>query len=90
MYNETIKNEVLNRLKNIKGHVSGIERMVDENQTCSNILVQLSAVRASVEKLGMYILENNAVECLCSDFKDSKNDKEKIQQIVKQMITFLK
>lgn len=87
---ELVKTEVLNRLKNVKGHIAGIERMVEEGQGCSNILVQISAIRASIEKIGIFILENNAMECLCNDLDEQAPDKEKIERVVKQMITFLK
>jgi DNA-binding FrmR family transcriptional regulator len=89
MKNKQAKAEVLLRLKNIKGHIAGIERMVEEDQTCSNVLIQLSAIRASVEKVGIYILENNAVECLTNS-KQNPEDKEKVEQVVKQILTFLK
>lgn len=89
MENKQAKTEVLARLKNIKGHIAGIERMVEEDQTCGSILIQLSAIRASVEKVGIYILENNAVECLTNS-KQNPEDKEKVEQVVKQMLTFLK
>lgn len=89
MENKQAKIEVLARLKNIKGHIAGIERMVEEDQTCGNVLIQLSAIRASVEKVGIYILENNAVECL-SNSKQSLADKQKVEQVVKQILTFLK
>lgn len=90
MANQVVKTEVLTRLKNVKGHIAGIERMVEEEQACSNILIQLSAVRAAVEKIGIYILENNAVDCLCSDLDEKPVDKERVEQIVKQILTFLK
>lgn len=89
MENQQAKLDVLARLKNIKGHITGIERMVEENQPCANVLVQLSAIRASVEKVGIYILENNAVECLTNS-QQSQEDKEKVEQVVKQILTFLK
>lgn len=89
MENQQARLEVLARLKNIKGHVAGIERMVEENQPCANVLVQLSAIRASVEKVGIYILENNAVECLTNS-QQNLEDKEKVEQVVKQILTFLK
>ncbi len=89
MADASTQTEVLNRLKNVKGHIAGIERMVEEGQQCSNVLIQLSAVRASIEKIGIYILENNAVECL-SDVAHKPEDKQKVEQIVKQMISFLK
>lgn len=90
MIKQEVQAEVLNRLKNIKGHIAGIERMVEEDQSCGNIMVQLSAIRASIEKTGLFILENNAVECLCSDIQTKPEDKQKVEQIVKQLITFLK
>lgn len=86
----SVRAEVLNRLRNIRGHVAGIERMVEEEQACSNILIQLSAIRASIEKTGIYILENNALECLLNEKNASPQDKEKVEQVVKQMLTFLK
>jgi DNA-binding FrmR family transcriptional regulator len=89
MANPTLQTEVLNRLRNVKGHVAGIERMVEEEQACSNILIQLSAVRSSIEKIGVFILENNAIECLGADL-DKLEEKQKIQDVVKQMLTFLK
>ncbi|HWR41527.1 metal-sensitive transcriptional regulator [Sporomusa sp.] len=89
MANSSTQAEVLNRLKNVKGHLAGIERMVEEGQECSNVLIQLSATRAAIEKIGIYILENNAIECL-GDVTDNKDDKHKVEQIVKQMISFLK
>lgn len=90
MSTPVIREEVLSRLRNIKGHVAGIERMVEEEQACSNILIQLSAIRSSIEKTGIYILENNAIECLLNEKNPTIEEKEKIQQVVKQMLSFLK
>ena len=86
----TIQSEVLNRLRNIKGHIAGIERMVEDQQDCSSVLIQLSAVRASIEKVGIFILENNAVECLLQGVESKPDDQEKVGQVVKQMLSFLK
>jgi len=90
MVNSPVRLEVLNRLRNVKGHVAGIERMVEDEQECSNILVQLAAVRASIEKIGIYILEQNALECLLTGVDTKPEDKEKVEQVVRQMLAFLK
>ena len=89
MQNETVKNDLLGRLKNVKGHIAGIEKMVESEQSCSNVLMQLSAVRASIEKIGLHILQTNAIECLCEQ-EASPAEKERLQKVVKQMLTFLK
>jgi len=90
MSNIAIQSEVLSRLRNVKGHIAGIERMVEEGQECSNVLIQLSAIRAAVEKIGIYILENNAVECLLSNVETKPEDQERVSLVVKQMLAFLK
>lgn len=90
MADSAIQGEVLNRLHNIKGHIAGIERMVEEKQDCNKVLIQLSAVRASIEKVGIFILENNAMECLLQGVEAKPEDQEKVGQVVKQMLSFLK
>lgn len=90
MENAGVRAEVLSRLRNVKGHLAGIERMVEEEQQCANVLLQLAAVRAAIEKIGIYILEQNTLECLLGDFKTKPEDKEKVEQVVKQMLAFLK
>jgi DNA-binding FrmR family transcriptional regulator len=89
MPNDKVRAEVLSRLHTVKGHVAGIERMVEEKAPCKNVLLQLSAVRSAVEKIGVYILENNAVECLMVNSAEPA-EKEKVEQIVKDMLTFLR
>ncbi len=89
MPNTKVQEEVLNRLRNVKGHVAGIERMVGENAPCKDVLLQLLAIRSSIEKVGIFILENNAAECLMSD-NIPPEEKEKVNQLVKNIVAFLK
>jgi len=90
MTDPTLKTEVLARLKNIRGHIAGIERMLEEDQPCSNLLVQIAAVRSSIDKVGFFLLENNAVNCLCEDGSNLGADRQKVEQVVKQLLTFVK
>lgn len=89
MPNKTTQAEVLNRLRTIKGHVAGVERMVAENSPCNNVLLQLLAIRASVEKTGIFILENNMTDCLVSD-NIPPAEKQQLDQLIKSIISFLK
>jgi DNA-binding FrmR family transcriptional regulator len=89
MPNSSTQKEVLNRLRNVKGHVAGIERMVNENAPCKDVLLQLLAIRSSIEKVGIFILENNTAECLLSE-SIPPEEKEKLNQLVKNIVAFLK
>ena len=89
MLNIEAEKAILTRLKTVKGHIAGIERMVENKEDVADILVQISATRSAIEKIGIYLLENNAKDCLCSEIK-SVEEKERIQKTVKQIISFLK
>ena len=90
MTDPSVKAEVLARFKNVRGHIAGIERMMEEDQPCANLLVQIAAVRSSIDKIGYYLLENNAVNCLCDDSQYTAQDRQKVEQVVKQLLSFVK
>ena len=90
MTDPEVKNEVLSRLKNVRGHIAGIERMLEEDQPCANLLVQIAAVRSSIDKVGFFLLENNAVNCLCDELQTLPHDRQKVEQVVKQLLSFVK
>lgn len=58
------KDDLIKRLRRIEGQVRGIQRMVDEDQYCVDVLVQIAAVRAALYKVGFNILENHAHGCV--------------------------
>lgn len=64
MDNECIKSDIKRRLNRIEGQVRGIERMVDSNECCTNILVQVAAVRSAINKVGGLILDNYTKSCI--------------------------
>ncbi len=62
---ECTQSEVLLRLRRIEGQVRGIQRMVEENLDCRDVVVQLAAVKASIASLNTLVAETYAQECLC-------------------------
>jgi DNA-binding FrmR family transcriptional regulator len=63
---ECTQSEVLLRLRRIEGQVRGIQRMVEENRDCRDVVVQLAAVKASIASLNTLVAETYAQECLCA------------------------
>lgn len=56
--NEALTNqEILKRLKRIEGQIKGIQKMVEDDKLCMDILTQVAAVRAATNKVGIVILE---------------------------------
>lgn len=87
---EEKRKSVVNRLKTVKGHISGIERMVEEGKGCDEILLQVLAVKSSMHKIGLMIMENHAMDCLLTPDSEGNMDKERMEQIIKTIINFSK
>jgi CsoR family transcriptional regulator, copper-sensing transcriptional repressor len=58
------KDALTKRLHRIEGQVRGIERMVDEDRYCIDILTQVAAVRTALESLGLEVLEDHVNHCV--------------------------
>ncbi|MFA6308884.1 MAG: metal-sensitive transcriptional regulator [Clostridia bacterium] len=84
-----IKRDILLRLRRIEGQVKGIQKMIDEDKYCIDILTQIAAVRAAINKVGSMMLEKHSMSCIQD--AATNDDKEKaIGELVKTMQSFIK
>ena len=58
------KDQLLKRLRRIEGQVRGIEGMVDEDRYCIDVLTQISAVQAALDKVALGLLDEHARHCV--------------------------
>ena len=58
------KDQLLNRLARIKGQVGGIERMVEQDRYCIDVLTQISAIQAALDKVALGLLDGHARTCV--------------------------
>jgi DNA-binding FrmR family transcriptional regulator len=58
------KTRILNRLRRIEGQVRGVQRMVEEDQYCLDVLTQLSAIIAGAKATGLLLLEDHIRGCV--------------------------
>jgi DNA-binding FrmR family transcriptional regulator len=63
------RKNVRDRLVRAEGHLHGIIKMIDEEKECSDILIQIAAVRAALQKAGAIILEDHIEHCLIEAVK---------------------
>ncbi len=68
------KRLIINRLNRIGGQIKGITKMVENDEYCNDILVQLSAVKNSVKSLSSHILENHLYTCVSRDLENGEID----------------
>jgi CsoR family transcriptional regulator, copper-sensing transcriptional repressor len=61
---QATKDQLLDRLARIKGQVGGIERMVEEDRYCIDVLTQISAIQAALDKVALGLLDGHARTCV--------------------------
>lgn len=80
---------IINRLKKIEGQVKGIQRMVESGKCCDDIMIQISAIRSAINKVGGMILDTYIKECLISSLKNNEND-DKLDDLIDTIVKYVK
>ena len=63
------------RLKKIQGQIAAIDRMIDEDVPCEDIIVQVNAVKSAVHKVGQIIMEGHIQHCVRDGIEHGDADK---------------
>lgn len=90
MPNKDTKKKLCNRLKTIKGHVNGIEKMIESEKPCEDILLQISAIKSSMSKVGDIVMEDYVKECIVERANSGKLSAEALDDVIKSIIKFAK
>ena len=79
---------VLNRLSRAIGHLESIRRMVEEGRDCSEVLIQLSAVKSAINNTGKVILQDHIEHCIVDAIEHG--DTEALEELNKAIDRFMK
>lgn len=79
---------VVNRLSRAIGHLESIKRMVESGRDCSEVLIQLSAVKSAINNTGKIILQDHIEHCIVDAVEHG--DKEAIKELEKAIDRFMK
>lgn len=85
----TEKKDVIKRLRKVEGQIKGIQKMVDEEQFCGDILIQIAAARSALNSAGGLIIENYMKNCLKSSI-DGKTSEEDLDKLIEIMLKYTK
>jgi len=70
---------VLNRMSRAIGHMNGVKKMIEEGRDCSEVLIQLSAIRAEITNVSKVILKDHIDHCIVDAVRE--NDEEAITNL---------
>ena len=71
---EEEKKKLLNRLKKAEGQIRGIEKMVEDDLYCPDILIQVSAIQSALNSFTTRLLSNHIKSCVVQEIKDGNED----------------
>ncbi|MYL31053.1 metal-sensing transcriptional repressor [Halobacillus halophilus] len=83
------KQAVVNRLRRIEGQVRGIQKMVEDDRYCVDILVQISAIDKALKRVGYSLLERHTHHCVKDAIQKGDGD-EAIDELMKVVQQFSK
>ena len=81
--------EIIHRLRRVEGQVKALQKMVTEEESCSDILMQVAAARSAINKVGTMIFENHFRECLEKAMEEGTMD-EFVHSLTRLMDRYVK
>jgi CsoR family transcriptional regulator, copper-sensing transcriptional repressor len=69
------KDQLLKRLRRVEGQVRGIQKMVDDDRYCIDVLTQISAIQAALDKVALGLMDDHARHCVIAAPAELKDDR---------------
>jgi CsoR family transcriptional regulator, copper-sensing transcriptional repressor len=69
------KDDLLKRLSRVSGQIGGLERMIDEERYCIDILTQVSAIQAALDRVALALLDDHARHCVVGANPENREEK---------------
>jgi DNA-binding FrmR family transcriptional regulator len=81
------KDAVLRRLRRIEGQVRGVERMVEEDRYCIDVVTQVTAIQAALDKVALELLTDHAAHCVIGAAEADRPERtEELMATVKRLL----
>ena len=79
------KPQLLARLKRIEGQTRGVQKMVDEDRYCIDVLTQISAIQAALDKVALGLLDEHARHCVIGAADEEDKTAEMMAAVARLM-----
>jgi DNA-binding FrmR family transcriptional regulator len=75
-----VKNDLIKRLRRIEGQVRGLQRMIEEDRSCQEIVFQVSAVKSAVVQVAMTILSYQLSSCVVQELTKGSSPEQAMEK----------
>ena len=80
---------IIRRLKKIEGQVKGLQKMIESGKCCNDVLIQVAAVKAAVNRVGILLIDRHSRTCLKSALENQGQD-DAINDLLEILTKFMK
>ncbi len=81
------KEELLTRLRRVEGQVRGVQRMVEEDRWCPDVLAQVAAVQAALDAVSAGLVEDHARHCVIGGPEDAREERtDELMAAIKRLM----
>lgn len=84
------KPKLKSRLSRIEGQVRGLQKMIDEEKYCVDVLTQLSSVISALQKVGLIVLEDHIEGCVRDSIEKGEDGEKAVGELVDVVERFVK
>ena len=84
------KQQIQNRLRRIEGQVRGLQRMVEEEAYCVEVLTQIASIVSASEKVALILLEDHIEHCVKGAIADGERAEDKVAELSAAVERFLR
>ncbi len=84
------KAKLLTRLRRIEGQTRGLQKMIEEEQYCVDVLTQVSSVMAALQKVGMIVLEDHIQGCVRNAIAQGSDGERAVRELIDVVERFAK
>ena len=82
VYNDQVRN----RLKRVEGQVRGVLGMMDQEKECTDVINQLSAIRAAVDRVIMFVVGENMEQCIREELINGRPAEKVIREAIDSLM----
>lgn len=86
---ECTKTDLLKRLRRIEGQIKGIQKMIDKDECCNDVLIQIAAARAAINKVGGLILQSYSKSCIKQATENNSEDNN-VDELIDTILKYMK
>jgi DNA-binding FrmR family transcriptional regulator len=76
------KGRLLKRLARVRGQVDGVSRMIEEDRYCIDVVTQITAVQAALDKIALGVLDDHARHCMAGDGTAPADPDEQVDELM--------